>query len=552
MKSKKILVALLTATMLLSTALFGCGSSDKKAAEGGKGDNSIVLIASDAKTLDPSMATDQMSHNAMTAAFEGLTRLNKDKPEKGIAESWETSKDGLKWTFKLRDAKWSDGKPVTAKDFEYSWKRILNPKTKAPYASFMFVLKNGEKYYKGQAKAEEVGVKAKDDKTLEVELENPTPYFLQLTAFPLLDPLRQDIVEASGDKFGTDPSKMVFNGPFVIDKWERASKIIASKNPNYWDKDTVKLDKVTFQVAEEMPTRYNMFINKQVDATAIVGEYVQKMKDEAKAGKYNYIEEINPSSFYLIFKQNGENVNKLLTNPKIRLAISLAIDREAYVNKVYQRGFVSNGLIPAAVYAGDKVYRDLVPEPLKDIKKDPKALFIEGLKELKLDPDPSKYTLRYLPQGSATSDRAYAEFFQAQWKEKIGFNTKLDTAADFSDYNNKTDKGEFEIAMSGWGADYNDPMAFVELFTTGNGNNNGKFSNKEYDEIVKKIQKESNMDKRIELYKRAEQILVLEQAGVAPVFYKDKRFFTQKYVNGLQVPSFGGLYELKWTSVNGK
>ncbi|SQB89956.1 peptide ABC transporter substrate-binding protein [Clostridium tetanomorphum] len=286
MKSKKILAALLTATMLLSIALVGCGggSDDKKAAEGGKKENSIVLQASDAKTLDPSKATDQMSHNAINASFEGLTRSNKDKPEKAIAESWECSKDELKWTFKLRDAKWSDGKPVTAKDFEYSWKRILNPKTKAQYASFMFVLKNGEKYYKGQAKAEEVGVKAKDDKTLEVELENPIPYFLQLTSFPLLYPLRQDIVEASGDKFGSDPSKMVFNGPFVLDKWERASKIVASKNPEYWDKDTVKLDKVTFQVAEEMTTRYQMFTNKQLDVTAIVGEYVQKMKDEAKSG----------------------------------------------------------------------------------------------------------------------------------------------------------------------------------------------------------------------------------------------------------------------------
>lgn len=552
MKSKKLLAALLTATMLLSTALFGCGSSDKKAAEGGKSENSIVLQASDAKTLDPSMATDQMSFNAINASFEGLTRSNKDKPEKAIAESWESSKDGLKWTFKLRDAEWSDGKKVTAKDFEYSWKRILNPKTKAKYASFMFVLKNGEKYYKGQAKAEEVGVKAKDDKTLEVELENPTPYFLQLTAFPLLSPLRQDIVEAGGDKFGSDPTKMVYNGPFLLDKWERGSKIMASKNPKYWDKDTVKLDKVTFQVVEEMTTRYQMFASKQLDGTAIVGEYVKKMKEEATSGKYNFVEETDPSSFYLIFKQDGKNASKLLTNPKIRLAISLAIDREAYVNKVYQRGFVSHGLIPTGMYAGEKVYRELVPEPLKDIKKDTKALFVEGLKELKLDPDPSKYTLRYLPQGSSTSDRAYAEFFQAQWKQKIGFNTKLDSAADFSDYNNKTDKGDFEIAMSGWGADYGDPMAFIELFTTGNGNNNGKFSNAEYDKIVKEIQKESNIDKRIELYKKAEQILVLQEAGVAPVFYKDKRFFTQKYVNGLQFPSFGGLYELKWTSVSGK
>ena len=296
-----------------------------------------------------------------------------------------------------------------------------------------------------------------------------------------------------------------------------------------------------------------MFTSKQIDGTAITGEYVQKMKDEAKAGKYDYVESTDPTSFYMIMNQNGEKANKLLTNSKIRLALSLAIDRESYVNKVYQRGFASNGLIPTGMVAGEKVYRDVVPEPLKSVaNKDPKALFIEGLKELNLDPNPSKYTLRYLPQGSATSDRAYAEYFQNQWQSKIGVNIKVDSAADFSDYLKKTEEGNFEIAMSGWGADYNDPMAFIELFTTGNGNNNGKFSNAEYDKIVKDIKKEPDMNKRIELYKRAEQILVSEQAGIAPVFYKDKRFFTQKYVKGLQFPSFGGLYELKWTSIEGK
>lgn len=552
MKSKKFLAALLTATMLLSTALVGCGGSSdsKKPADGGKKEQSITLVTSDAKTLDTSKATDQMSFNAINAGMEGLTRYNNDKPEKAIAESWETSKDGLKWTFKLRDAEWSDGKKVTAKDFAYAWKRILNPKTKAQYASFMFVLKNGEKFYEGKAKEDEVGVKAIDDKTLEITLENPVPYFLQLTAFPLLSPLRQDIVEAAGDKYGTDPSKMVFNGPFVIEKWERGSKINIVKNAKYWDKDTVKIDKGTFQVVEEMPTRYQMFTNKQLDVTAIVGDHVQKMKDEAKTGKYDYIEEVDPSSFYMIMKQDG--TNKLLTNAKIRLALSLAIDREAYVKNVYKRGFASKGLIPTGMFAGEKVYRDQVEEPLKSVTQDPKALFVEGLKELKLDPDPSKYTLRYLPQGGSTSDRAYAEFFQNQWKSKIGVNIKLDAAADFSDYLQKTESGQFEIAMAGWGADYNDPMAFIELFTTGNGNNNGKFSNKEYDDIVKKIQKEPDMAKRTELYKRAEEIIVKEQAGIAPVFYKDKRMFSQKYVKGLQLPDYGGLFELKWTSVEGK
>lgn len=553
MKSKKILAALVAATMLISTALVGCGGGDKKpAGDATKKEQAITLVVSPSKTLDSSKATDQMSMNAINAFTEGLTRYNNDNPEKALAESWTSSPDGLKWTFKLRDAEWTDGKKVTAKDFEYAWKRLLNPATKGQYASFLFVLKNGKAYYEGKVTEDKIGVKAVDEKTLEVELENPTPYFLQLTAFASLYPLREDIVKAEGDKYGTDPSKMVFNGPFVIENWERGSKMQLKKNDKYWDKAGVTLDKVTFQVVEEMPTRYQMLTSNQIDVTAIVGEYVQKMTDEAKAGKYAAIKENDVSSFFMIFNQGRPDSNKLLTNEKIRLALSLAIDRDAYVNNVYKRGFAANGLVPDGMKSGDKEYRAVVQEPLKALNKNPKELFIEGLKELKMDPDPSKHTLKYLPQGSAATDRAYAEFFQAQWKEKIGVNFQIQSSADFSDYLKKTEEGQFEVAISGWGADYNDPMSFVELFLSENGNNNGKFKNAEYDEIVRKLEKEADSAKRTELYKRAEQILVVEKAGIAPVFYKDKRMFLQNHVKGLQLPSFGGLYELKWTSIKGK
>ncbi|WP_343216174.1 peptide ABC transporter substrate-binding protein [Clostridium mobile] len=552
MKSKKTIALLMTATMLLSTALAGCGGGGDKKPAGEAKEQAITLIVSPSKTLDSSKATDQMSGNAINAFTEGLTRYNNDKPEAAMAESWTTSPDGLKWTFKLRDAEWSDGKKVTANDFEYAWKRLLDPATKSQYATFLYVLKNGRAYYDGKAKAEDIGVKAVDEKTLEVELENPTPYFLELTAFSSLYPLREDIVKAQGDKYGTDISKMVSNGPFTLENFERGSKIQLKKNDKYWDKDTVKLDKVTFQVAEEMNTRYQMFANKQIDGTAITGEHVQKMKDEAAAGKWKAIEGVEPSSFYMAYNIGNGEVNKLLTNANIRLALSVALDREAFVNNVYKRGVVSYGLIPIELRSGDKEFRSMVPEPVKTLNKDPKELFIQGLKELNMDPDPSKHTIRYLPQGSSASDRAFAEFFQAQWKEKIGVNITIDSAADFGDYVTKKEAGQFEIAMAGWGADYNDPMSFIELFASDNGNNNGKFKNAEYDEIVRKLEKEGDQAKRTELYKRAEEIILVEEAGIAPLFYKDRRHFIQNYVEGIQYPSFGGLYELKWTSVEGK
>ncbi|WP_243108643.1 peptide ABC transporter substrate-binding protein [Clostridium rectalis] len=551
MKSKKILAVLLTATMLISTALLGCGGKDKSGAGSGGSDKGqfINAVTATIRTLDSGKATDEASFCAVGQSFEGLLRYNEEKQENAGAEKVDVSEDKKTYTFTLRDNTWSDGKKVTAKDYEYAWKRLINPDTKASYASFLFPVKNAENYYGGKAKIEDVGIKAVDDKTLKVELEAPTPYFLGLVSFPALSPLRQDIVEKLGDKYGSDPSQMVFNGPFVVGKWQRGAKMELKKNDKYWDAKNIQLSNVNLVDIKEMPTRYQMFEKKEVDVTAATGEYVEKFKKYSESGKADYVEGIMPTSFYM--EMNVAGKNKILTNAKVRRALSLAMDRDNYVKNVYKRGFVSYSLIPNGLHVGDKVFRDLAEEPLKklvDEKKDPKALFIEGLKELGLNPDPSKYTVGYLPQGADTQERLYAEYFQNQWKSKIGVNVRIDAAADFSDYLDKLIKGNFEIAMSGWGADYADPDSFLTIFRSGDGNNHGKFSNKEYDQLLDKIRVEADFNKRVELIKQAENLLVVKEAALAPVFNKDRRMFVQKYVKGVQYPDFGGTFEFRWAS----
>ncbi|MCY6370566.1 peptide ABC transporter substrate-binding protein [Clostridium ganghwense] len=531
----------------MTTVLSGCGKTEEAKKE-------VVLNLEEPaiRTLDSALASDVASFNAVNACFEGLARGNNDKPEPAGAEKWEISEDGKVYTFTLKDHKWSDDKPVTAQDYEYAWKRILDPNTKSTYAFFLMGIKNASKYYKGEAKAEDVGIKAVDEKTFRVELEQPIPYFLQMMSFPLLVPLRKDIVEPQGKKYGTDITKMVFNGPYVMTDWQKGSKLSVKKNDKYYDEANVKVDKVNFMVIKEMPTKYQMLSGGELDCAPLTGEYVQKAKDDAKAGKIQLLEEAAPTSFYMIFNQTGKN--KLLTNAKIRKALSLAINREDYVNKVYKRGFVAYGVVPTKLLCGDKEFRNEVEEPLKAImgKEDPKALFVEGLKELGLDQDPSKHTLRYLPQGSSAFDRQSAEFFQSIWKKNIGVNIKLDAAASFADYLTKTQNGNFEIAMSGWGADFNDPDSFIGLFQKDNGNNYGKYNSAKYEAILQKLSKETDNAKRIELFKEAEKVLIIEDAGIAPTHYKDKRYAQQKRVKGLQFPSFGGTYELKWASVEGE
>jgi len=551
-KRNKILALILTAALTLTTFV-GCGSGDKKSAGGETKPKAMSFELADIKTLDSGLASDTASFTAVGAGFEGLARVNNGKVEKAGAESWEVSADKKTYTFKLRDYNWSDGKPVTAKDFVYGWTRILDPNTKSTYSFFIEGVKNAGKFMKGQAKAEDLGLKAKDDKTFVVELERPIPYFEEMISFPLLVPVREDIAKAQGDKYGTDPTKMVYNGPYTITAWQKGAKLTLKKNDKYYDKDAVKTDEVNLSVIKEMQTRYQMLMNKEIDAVAVTGEYIDKLKKDVEAGKISGIGQADPVSFYMIFNQTGKN--KLLTNPKIRLAFSIAIDRETYVNKIYKRGFVAHGVVSPLIKTGDVEYRSKIEEPLKEViaqKKDPKALFIEGLKELGLDPDPSKHTVRYLPQDSSAFDKQSAEFFQNQWKSKIGVNVQLDSAASFADYLKKTQDGNFEIAMSGWGADFNDPDSFIGLFQKDNGNNYGKYNSAKYEELLNKIKNETDNTKRLELFAQAEKLLINEDAGIAPIYYKDRRNFFQNSVKGLQHPAFGATYELKWVYTEGK
>ncbi|KGM94242.1 peptide ABC transporter substrate-binding protein [Clostridium novyi A str. 4552] len=553
---KKFIATILTAALATTMIFTGCGGSStqgakneqKKTAQSGG-----VLNADlpEIKTLDSSQAQDTASFTPIGASFEGLARVNDKKVELAAAKECKVSSDNQTYTFTLKDLKWSDGKPVIAKDFEYAWKRLVDPKTKAPYSTFLNgIVKNAEKISEGKGNPDELGVKAKDDKTLVVTLERPVPYFKEITAFSALVPLRSDIVEAQGDKYGSDPTKMVFNGPFIVESWQKGGKTVLKKNDKYYDAKDVKLDGATFQDIKELPTKYQMFSAKQLDVISATGEYRDKLKKDADNGKCVFNSEKMPISFYNMFNMNGKN--KLLMNSKIRLALSLAVDRDTYVNKIYKRGFVAYGLIPETIKCIDKDFRKEVPEPLKavvDKKQDPKALFIEGLKELKMDPNPSKYTFSYMTHGSDAFEKQSGEYFQNQWKTKIGVNITLKQPASFADYLTKCQAGEFDIAISGWGADYNDPSSMINVFAKDGGNNQSKYYNTKYEELMNKANNELNPAKRVQLFKEAEELIVVEDAGIAPVFYKDLSMSRQKNVKGLQYPSFGATYELKWASI---
>ena len=352
-KLKKLCAVVLAAT--LSTSLFiGCGDSSAKGGSSSSNQQLVFNLGEDPETMDPTLNNSSGAGTMILNAFEGLMVLNKnDQPVEGAAESYEVSEDGLVYTFKLRqDGKWSDGEAVVADNFKYSWLRALNKETAAEYAYQLFYIKNAEKFYNGEASAEEVGIKVLDDYTLEVTLETPTSYFLQLCAFTTYVPLREDIVSANPEGWATKPETYISNGAFKLVTWDMKDQLVFEKNENYWDKDSVKLDTLTFKLVSDETTAYSELKAGNFDIVNSVPT------NEIEPGIEEGLVHVNPKlgTYYFainVGKQDtlNEDVKKALSNKLVRQALNLAIDRQEIIDNVGKAeqvpaySFVPKGII---------------------------------------------------------------------------------------------------------------------------------------------------------------------------------------------------------------
>jgi oligopeptide transport system substrate-binding protein len=510
-----------------------------------------VSLPQDPASFDSSKIADSASNTIVQETQEGLVRLNNNKIVAAGAKSWKVSPNGLVWTFNLRDYTYSDGKKVTAQDYVYAVKRAFDPAIACPNAAIFYCIKGSEAYNTNKGKAEDVGVKAVDDKTLQFTLVASTPYFIQLMNFVSLLPLRQDVVEKAGDTYGTDPKAMVFTGPFVVDQWIKGSKVILKKNTKYWDEKNVKIDTANVLIVPEEATRQQLFDTQGLDLISDVkAEYAQKLAGKIKNGDVSYIIGYYPSTGYIAF--NNKDKNGIFTNAKVRLAFSIAIDRQGYVKNVLKKDQAAYGFVPYGMNIGDKVYRDVVAQPLKSaLGKDPKALLKEGLKELGLDPN-KKLEITFLQRNANSDQKVVGEFYQDQWQKKLGVTVKIDVASDGATFNSMIMKGLYQVCQTGWGADYNDPMTFMGMFLTGDGNNSTFFSDKEYDSLVKGASTINDMNKRQISFMKAEKILVLDKASIAPISFKLMTNYLQGYVKGLQVQAGGPAFELKSVYIDKK
>ena len=547
MKAKKVSLFLVM-ILALSTFLAACSGDDSTSSKGGGSTEGVeqvlnVVESSEIPSMDTTLATDSVSFNVMNNVMEGLYRLGEnDEVTDGVAEGEpEVSEDGKTYTFKLRkDAKWSNGDPVTAHDFVYAWQKAVNPDTGAQYAYMMYVVENGQEINSGKKKPSELGVKAIDDNTLEVKLANAVPYFKSLLSFGTFMPQNQKFVEEQGDKYGLEADTTIYNGPFTLSEWKHEESFKLSKNKEYWDKDTVKLETVNFKIVKDTNTAVNLYETGKIDRVGLSAEHVDNFKDSEE-----FLTEPDSSVFYLEFNQE----NEILANTKIRKALTMAFDKEAYVDTILNNGSsAAYYIVPKQFYTTQdgKDFRDVNGDMLKTNKDEAAKLWAEGLKELGKD----KVELELLNYDSDSAKKT-GEYLKEQMESVLeGFTLTISQQP----FQNKLDlqaKGDFDISFSGWGPDYQDPMTFLDMFTTGNGNNHGKFSNAKYDKLIKDASTTllDDLKARDTAMADAEKLLIEEEAVIAPIYQRGGAFLMKDKVKGLLTHSFGGDYSYKWVSI---
>lgn len=542
----KKLALVLAAAMLSTSVLAGCGGGSEKqestqAGTEAAGNNHLtVQIGPDPETIDPALNSAIDGANLILYGFETLLMFDQENNiVPGQAESFEISEDGLTYTFHLRDGlKWSDGTPLTAEDFVYTYKRLADPLTAAPYGYDMLCMVKGyEEAAAGNVDA--LAVSAPDEKTFVVELAVPCVYFDKISAFAVMSPVQKATIEANGDAWAVDPATYIGNGPYKIREWVPGSYILYEKNEYYWNKDAITFDTIKFALMEDPNASYSAYKTGEIQMIKDVpSEEVPSLRENEDF----FIAPIM-GTYYVNFNIKREPFN----DPKVRAALSLAIDRK-YLAETVTQGVYS----PATNFVGPGV-SDAEPGSSFEevtVKNNGGNFFqvdnyeadLAKAKELLAEagyPDGQGFpTVEYM-----TNDIKYhkpiAEYLQSAWKE-LGVNMDI-KIVEWSTFTPTRRNGDFDIARNGWVYDYDDPSNMLNLLETNNGNNDGKYSNPEYDKVIDDARSTSDKVKHYELLHEAENIMLNDYA-VAPVAYENDFWLQTTKLKGTWHSPYGYWY----------
>lgn len=539
---KRILPLLLTAAMVAGLA--GCGSSAAKETTAASDNNQTtaesteagsttgekilkVQVGPDPETVDPALNRTVDGGNMILHAFEGLLTLDENgQLQEGQAESWETSEDGLTWTFHLRDGlKWSDGTDLTAKDFVYSWQRVCDPNVAAPYAETVLgMVKGYDEAVAGDIT--KLDVQAPDEKTVVVNLAHPCSYFGELAAFATLNPVQQATVEANGDAWATSADTYISNGPFMMTEWVPGSHITFSKNPNYWNAEAIKLDKLEFELIEDSNAAYSAYTSGEVDMIKDVPT------EEIPSLQGNEEFHVDPiiGTYYVSLNLQKE----YFQDARVRKALSLAIDRNYVANTLMQGTYSPASAIvgPGWLDTDGSSFAENANGGTPYIDNDNFDANLEEAKKLLAEagyPNGEGFPQIEYTTNDAGYHKVVAEYLQQAWAA-IGIDLKVNIV-EWASFTPMRRNGEFDVARNGWVGDYTDPSNILELFCTTNGNNDGKYTNADFDAAIEDSRVTTDAATRSADLHKAEDLL-MEDAGCIPIAYYNDFWLQSSKITG--------------------
>lgn len=565
MKLKKVLALVLSAALVVS-AFAGCGGNSSKtstesiAASESSAESTESTASGDstpaasgdatatftpktvdaAKTISLNAGMEPTGLNTLTSTYaiefslfkhmyENLVTLDDDdNTVPGAAESWDYDEDTLTYTFHLRkDGVWTNGDPVTAKDFEFAWSQALNPDVASDYAYFLYFIKNAEKYFNGEVTWDEVGVKVVDDYTLEVTMEQPTPYALFLFSFGTLAPINQRFYEAVGaDLYSTEAQYFCTNGPFALTEWSHNDKIVMQKNDAWHGAADVEVEEIDWKIITDANAALSSFLAGDLDMVGLgTGELI-KQATAAGATIQSYTD---GTSFYIYFNNNDQ----YLSNVNLRRALFNAIDEQKEIDTVWQNDNepMTSFTAPGVSATDGTSFAGKVGElyaPSRDQEK-AKEYLATALSELGCTVDDLSAHLSIDCGDSATST-AEASFYQEQWRQVLGIEVTVNPMiTKQGSQNRKT--GNYVMSVTGWGPDYNDPNTFLDLWVTDGGNNQTGFSNERYDELIDLASKETDLEKRESYFIECEQIIA-DQLPIGPAFWRAPSYACSDKIKG--------------------
>lgn len=533
-KTKKLLTVVIA--MLLAISLVACTGKDTKSNKTENANSKTLRVQLDVEvaSMDPQIATDGTSFEVMGAVTEGLYSVDAaGTPILALAESVDKSEDGLSYTFTLRDTKWSNGTPVTANDFVFAWRRLVDPATASEYSFIASIagLKNADAIIAGEKPIEELGVTAKDDKTLSVELAFPVSYFESLMSFNSFFPVNEAFFKEKGDSFGTSPDTILANGPFVITSYEPAATTIElAKNPDYWDAASVKIDGIQYQVIKEAQQTMLAYQNGDLDVAILAGEQVEQFKADKE---FN-----NIMAGYLWYVSPNQTIAGL-ENVNLRKAIALSFDKTAVANNILKDGsIVADFAVPTLLATGPdgKDFRETASTYLSTDKEKAKEYFETAKKEL----GKADFTYSMIVEDTESAQNV-AQFIQSEVQTNLpGLTINIETMPKKNRVE-RMQSGEFELGLTRWGPDYADPMTYLDMWITDSPNNYGFWSNKEYDAIIQSAKDGElalDLEARWEELKKAES-MVMDEAVIFPVYQKGNAVMIKSNVSGIEFHSVG-------------